>query len=186
MFLSFQEQFKKLVDDNPGITARLSKIQTLYDAWTNPPPLGSLDDTSYNDPNVVLEEEDGSSYDDPEDRDSDYNGRTNRTKSGRGDGFRPRTRSVAAERDHGNGGNVQITRLNSGPETRDTPATQKAPVAVKRQKVLSKATLDGLNQQFGEAVWTGDRIRHWSKTSLNLKKKKPVLRRHHHSSYLSS
>jgi hypothetical protein len=108
------------------------------------------------------EDDDDSSYDDLKDR--NYVARTNRTKSGRGDGFRPRTRSVAgAKRD--------------GPET---PATKAR--AAKKRKVLaathshqlSKATLTRINQQFGEAVWTADHIRQWSKTSL----KKRVSRRH--------
>ena len=165
---SSQQELREVLSGNPG----LEKIRILYSAWIRTPPKDSVNDISYNDPNFVLAyepEDDGDDSDDPED--GDY---TNRTKIGLGNGTfpRPRTRSaVAAER------------------------SRKAPVAVKRQKVLSgssnhnqrlsKATLTRFNQQFGEAVWTGDRIRGWSKTSL----KQLVSSRHspiHRSSHLLS
>jgi hypothetical protein len=92
---SLKKEYQKMIDDNLGIALRLSKISTLYSAWTASPPLDSLDDESYNDPNVGLaSDDDGSGYDD----------RINRTKSGREDEFRPRTRSVVrAERGRGDG-----------------------------------------------------------------------------------
>ena len=144
----------------------------MYNAWIRPPPKCSRTDESYNDPSKVLiyehEEDDNGDFDD---------GRSDRTRLGRGDGWVLRTRSlVAAERDDGNGGDEGI-RLKSGS---GGPRTQKgqnasAPAAVKRRKVLlkssthnrqvfSKASLSSFNQQCGEAVWTGSRIRHWSKT----------------------
>jgi hypothetical protein len=200
---SSQQELREVLSGNPG----LEKIRILYSAWIRTPPKDSVNDISYNDPNFVLAyepEDDGDDSDDPED--GDY---TNRTKIGRGNGtyLRPRTRSVAAaERDDGGDYDNRTNRTKIGrgngtfprPRTRSVVAAErsrKAPVAVKRQKVLSgssnhnqrlsKATLTRFNQQFGEAVWTGDRIRGWSKTSL----KQLVSSRHspiHRSSHLLS
>jgi hypothetical protein len=180
---SSKEALRKLFVDNPG----LEKIQILHNAWIQPPTIGYELNESYEDPNIVLVEED-SSFDDSEDGEYDY--RTNRTKSGRGDGFRPRTRSVAVERDDIDRTNRTKSGRGDGfrPRKRSLAAAGRA---TKRRKVLaathsqqlSKATLTRFNQQFGEAVWTADRIRQWSKTFLM---KKPVSRRHlpiHRSSH---
>ena len=149
----------------------------MYNAWIRPPPKCSRTDESYNDPSKVLIYE----YEEDDNGDHDFDdGRSDRTRLGRGDGWVLRTRSlVAAERDDGNGGDegIRTNRLKSGPRG---PRTQKgqnasAPAAVKRRKVLpkssthnrqvfSKASLSSFNQQCGKAVWTGSRIRHWSKT----------------------
>jgi hypothetical protein len=175
-----KKALRKLFVDYSG----LKKIQILHNAWIQPPTIGYELNESYEDPNIVLVEED-SSFDDSEDGEYDY--RTNRTKSGRGDGFRPRTRSAAAAANRGGRPKTRSVaaaeRLESGPgraETRNTLATKaraikkrKVLAAAKRRKVLaathsqqlSKATLTRFNQQFGETVWTAGRIRLWLKSS---------------------
>jgi hypothetical protein len=153
----------------------LAKVLSLYNTWVEPIPNRAMEDESYNDPRVVLVSEDGENFED-----GDYDGRTNRTESGRGDGLRPRTRSVvAAERDGDYG-------LGSRPRTRSVTAAERGkssrggartgkPAAVKKRKVhsessphnkhlLSEATLSRFNRQSGDAAWTSDRIRQWSKT----------------------
>lgn len=184
---STQDELKEVLLDYPS----LGQVKILYDVWIQTPPRFALQDTSYiMDPKDVLVEysSDEGSYIDGNEG-SDYHDRTNRTKSGRGDGFhiRPRTRSVArtrseaAERDNltnriKNDDDDQ-TRAKSGrgrARTGKTPAKQKkAPAVVKKRKVLSdshthnqqllsEATLSRFNQQSREAAWTGDSIRLWS------------------------
>jgi hypothetical protein len=190
------EDLEKVLKNNSG----LEKIIMLYNAWIRPPPTHSQANVSYYDPNQYLEyiseeddnggngEEDGNGKDDPEDSEFDE-GRTYRTKLGRGDGWVLRSRSLVAG----------TNRLKSGPGGPRTQEGQNAPAAVKRRKVLpksrihnrqllSKATLFSFNRQCGDAVWTSDRIRHWSRT---ISKKKLVSRLRHppirlRSSHLSS
>ena len=90
------------------------------------------------------------------------------------DQARPRTRSVAAEQ----AGNGDVNGARGG-KTRKT-RTSKVPVKKRKvlsesfthnQQLLSEATLSRINQQFGEAAWTADRIRQWS----NFRKKRRVV-----------
>lgn len=85
------EQRSEFLELYPG----LGKIYRLYLAWVQPVPKIAQKDKSYRDPNDVL-----TADSDDEDR-SYHDGHSNRTRSGRGDGFslRPRTRGVAAGRD---------------------------------------------------------------------------------------
>jgi hypothetical protein len=181
-------EFLKVINDYPDRSSSIAKIQTLYGVWIRPPPKNAAKDISYVDPNEELAfEHEVSSIDDSNSKDSNYKGhgiRTNRTKSGRGDGLhlrpktrsvaaaeqddrsgRPRTRSVAAKRD-GNG---------SGHPAKSGRMADKRKAAVRKRKVLygssahnqlllSEATLSRFNRRFGGGAWTGDHIRQWLKT----------------------
>lgn len=180
--LETPESFSKLetlFDKYPG----LEKTLRLYDAWIRPLPASALKDESYFDPNdILVEDSNGSEHSD--DEDIDY---TCQTKSGRGDGFkyfpktrsvaaadrakRPRTRSIAAAEEDGD----FETNQAKSTRRRKTSAKQKAPAVVKKWKVLSEsstfnqqllseASISRINQQYGESVWTDDRIRRWSNT----------------------
>jgi hypothetical protein len=161
------DQARTLVDDNPGI----GKMLNLYSAWIRPPPKGYESNESYEDPKVVLvpvEDSIDSSVDDPEDpEDTDYKCRTYRTKSGRGDGFRPHTRSVAvvaaaeqaaANRD-GNGVGDGRTRTRKAPVKKRKVLSESF---TQNRQLLSEATLSRINQQTEEAAWSAERIRQWS------------------------
>jgi hypothetical protein len=131
----------------------LRKIQALYDAWIAPIPGNSINCTSYNDPTLKLVPEVQVEDDPNYAEDHDYH--SNRTKSNRGTGFclRPRTRSVAAgEQDVDgdvNGTNNKKRKVLSESFTHN-------------QQPLSEATLSRINEQYGEAAWTSDRIRRWA------------------------
>ena len=119
-----KRELLRVLTDNP----RLEKVQILYYSWTQKVSRDLLANKSYNDPNYVLvyePEEDGDNGSD-DSEDMDYNGRTNRTKSGHAGGFvsrprpRPRTRSVSAAGRFGPG----------RPEAWNTSAKQNAPAVV--------------------------------------------------------
>lgn len=144
----------------------------------------------YKDGNGLPEVGDGDSDDHHNSEDNNYVGRGMLT--GNGDGLlRPRTRSVAAAEqaapaesghDHatesGRGDGWSIRPKAAG-EKDDGAAKQKVP-AVKRRKVfselphnqvLSEATLYSIDDYFGVAAWTGDRIHQWS----SLTKKRNIM-----------
>jgi hypothetical protein len=167
--------YEKILKDYPSV----SKIRRLYFAWIRPLPTNALEDKTYVD-STSFEE----FYDTPEvnsdiANDSDYEDRSmwNRT---RGDGIflRRRTRSVAAAeqalrakrlrpRKQTIANGVGEGQSAQGGQTRK----QKAPVKKRKvlsesftynRQLLSEATLSRINQQFGEAAWTAQRIRQWS------------------------
>lgn len=148
----------------------------MYLAWVQPVPKIAQKDKSYRDLNDVLTA-------DSNDEDRSYHdGHSNRTRSGRGDGFslRPRTRGVAAGRD-GDGSDNFNGGHDSCAEDRLHPSARKASKrkvlslsesSNHNQSFLSEATLFNFNQQIGEAAWTDDRIHQWSKRSKRSKTKK--------------
>ena len=171
--LFFQENSNPAIDKLFGDYPNSIKILHLYRAWIAPIPDSALKDTSYIDPKLqlVYETEDGSG-DEPEDLDGDYvdqikSGRG--TESGRGDGYRLRPRRqpvAAADQD-----------CKMGASKRKAPADNRKVLSLSsahNQQLLSKATLSRFNQRVGEAVWTGERIRHWSNEKTFPKKRRVV------------
>ena len=129
------EQRSEFLELYPG----LGKIYRLYLAWVQPVPKIAQKDKSYRDLNDVLTA-------DSNDEDRSYHdGHSNRTRSGRGDGFslRPRTRGVAAGRD-GDGSDNFDGGYDSCAEDRLHPSARKA----SKRKVLSLSESSNHNQSF--------------------------------------
>jgi len=164
----------------------LSKIQDLYRGWNQIPPIHAQEDKTYVDPDFVLAfgSQDGSGdgkgdgkgdSDDPIDKDY-YVGQPKRTRKrtilGRGDGlYLQRRTGLAADQQAGNENDDLRPRTRSVVAAEKLEARNGAPAKKRKvlsesfshnQHLLSEATLSRINQQFGEAAWTADRIRRWS------------------------
>ena len=175
---------KSMFLNNPS----LLKIWRLYNAWKRPLPKEALGDESYQGSNVLVREVGNSGDEGDNDLDdSDYDGHNKRNKGGRENGsfHRPRTRSVtsayprtrsiaAAERDGNGGDQIKSGRRgkpNTGKEKRASKRKVLSETSNRNQHLLSEATLSRLDQQIGEAAWTGDRIQQWSKSFPKRKRK---------------
>jgi len=171
-----EHELLKVFNDYPSLV----KVAFIYKAWRRIIPVRAVAQKSYVDPNeelVPISDDDSGNLSDRSYRPL--------TKSGRGDGFhlRRRTRSAVVEHDDqcnqsqsGRGGTK--TRKTSVKRKREVPAVNKRKVlsesSTYNQQFLSQATLSRFNQQYGEGVWTGDRIRHWSHWNAFPKKRRLV------------
>lgn len=135
--------YDKLIDSFPGLSSSFSLILSLYAAWTLPPPDDAGEDSSY----VSADDDDDG---DDGDGDSDDDDDLDYTLPGR-----PKRRKV------------QAMEPLAPPTKRKRPNPKVLPVS-SRRKFLSKETMSSLDQHLGEALWTAERIREWSKAFRKL------------------
>lgn len=133
---SSPDDIQKLIHNFPEISAGLTKVVTLYNAWT-----AKLEHREQEDPSFQKSDDD-----DDGDGDSD-NGSGGDDDDQHSDYVDPSTRSHATKRE----------KARKGPVVRRPPSRR----GVKR-KALTEETLSNHGQLLGEDSWTEVRIREWS------------------------